>query len=54
METTTIYDVFTITETNRDDGKDRWLKVGVGFRNRDESLNLVLDANPVYRCPVFS
>ena len=47
METMNIYDVFTIADTNRDDGKQRWLKVGVGFCNRDDSINLVLDANPV-------
>ena len=47
MENKTTYDVFTINETNREDGKNRWMKVGIGFLNRDDSINLVLDANPV-------
>ncbi len=27
--------------------RDRWTKVGVGFVNRDNSINVILDAIPV-------
>ena len=38
-------EVFTIIET--DGGKARWTKVGVAFINRDQSINVKLDALPV-------
>jgi hypothetical protein len=37
--------VYTIVE--RAPGKSFWVRVGVGFTNRDGSLNLRLDAVPV-------
>lgn len=45
-----VKDVFTIIERESGEaqgGKNRWTKIGVGFVNRDESINIVLDANPV-------
>ncbi len=46
MKNTQLYDVFTIIETNKDDVKNRWNKIGTGFLNRDGSINVVLDAYP--------
>jgi len=46
MKNTQIYDVFTITEINKEDVKNRWNKIGTGFLNRDGSINAVLDAYP--------
>jgi hypothetical protein len=37
--------VFTVVE--RGQGKSIWVRIGVGFTNRDGSLNLRLDALPV-------
>jgi len=37
--------VYTVVE--RGQGKSFWVRVGVGFTNRDGSLNLRLDAIPV-------
>jgi len=37
--------VYTVVE--RAPGKSFWVRVGVGFTNRDGSLNLRLDAMPV-------
>lgn len=45
-ESITIKDVFAISDIERDQ-KGRWTKVGVGFVNRDNSLNIILDAYPV-------
>lgn len=45
-----VKDVFTISEKGSetaDGSKERWTKIGIGFVNRDESLNIILDANPV-------
>ena len=47
MKNSIIYDVFTVTESGKEDAKDRWRQLGVGFLNRDESLNLILDGIPV-------
>ena len=45
MESINLKDVYTISE--RGEGqKDRWTKVGIGFVNRDNSINVVLDAFP--------
>ena len=44
----TLKDVFTINE--RAQGEDKtshWTRVGIGFVNRDNSINVVLDAIPV-------
>lgn len=46
MENNQIYDVFTIIETNKEDVKNRWNKIGTGFLNRDGSINVILDAYP--------
>ncbi len=45
-----VKDVFTISEQNKrgsDESGERWTKIGIGFVNRDNSINIVLDANPV-------
>lgn len=39
-----IKDVYVINEGS--EGKNRWIKIGVAFLNKDESLNVVLDAIP--------
>ncbi len=44
------YDAFVVaTYKDRETGteKTRWLRAGVAFRNRDESLTVLLDALPV-------
>lgn len=48
-ESITLKDVFTISdrESGQMTGKDRWTKVGIGFVNRDNSINVVLDALPI-------
>lgn len=40
------FDVYSII-TGKEDGKDRWVKIGVGFVNRDASINVILDAYPL-------
>jgi len=43
-----IKDVYAISEgTQGDDKSSRWTKIGVAFVNRDESINVILDAIPV-------
>jgi hypothetical protein len=37
--------VYTVVE--RGQGKSFWVRIGVGFTNRDGSLNLRLDAIPI-------
>lgn len=48
-ESITLKDVFTIAERAQGvpEAKDRWTKIGVGFVNRDNSINVVLDAIPL-------
>ena len=47
-ETILLKDVYTISERSEGlDAKDRWCRVGIGFVNRDDSINVVLDAVPV-------
>jgi hypothetical protein len=43
--TSTMKAVYTVVE--RGQGKSYWTRVGVGFVNRDGSINLRLDAIPV-------
>ncbi|EKD42199.1 MAG: hypothetical protein ACD_73C00272G0001 [uncultured bacterium] len=43
----TIKDVFVISDTADKESPNRWIKVGVAFLNKDDSLNLVLDALPI-------
>ena len=45
----TLKDVFSISEREPASpaGKDRWTKIGIGFVNRDNSINVVLDALPL-------
>lgn len=45
MEAANMKTVYTIVD--RGAGKSYWVKVGVGFVNKDTSLNLKLDAIPV-------
>lgn len=44
-QTKTMKAVYTVVD--RGQGKSFWTRVGVGFTNRDGSLNLRLDALPV-------
>ena len=46
-KTITAKDVFTISETGNQENPNRWVRVGVAFVNKDDSLNVVLDAVPV-------
>lgn len=46
-----ILDVFLITEKDpyeEEPAKSIWIKIGVAFVNKDESLNVVLDAIPLH------
>ena len=44
----TLKDVYSITEKeNAPNDKGYWTKIGIGFVNRDNSINIVLDALPV-------
>jgi len=44
-QTKSMKTVYTVVE--RGPGKSFWVRIGVGFTNRDGSLNLRLDAIPV-------
>lgn len=44
---TKIKDVYVISETTNEDEKSRWSKIGVGFLNKDGSINLIFDALPL-------
>ena len=44
-ESITIKEVFAISEGK--EGTTRWTRVGIGFVNRDGSINVVLDAVPL-------
>lgn len=47
-ESITLKDVFAISEKEAGaTGKDRWTKIGIGFVNRDNSINVILDAMPL-------
>lgn len=39
-----MWDAYQVTE--RGDGKNFWSKIGVAFLNRDQSINVLLDALP--------
>ena len=42
------YEVFSITEYRKDDDtRSAWLRVGVAFKNKDDSFNLLLRALPL-------
>ena len=43
-ETILLKDVYTVAE--RKDAKNRWTQIGIGFVNRDNSINVILDALP--------
>lgn len=43
---TDIKDVFVITERDGEE-KSNWTRIGVAFVNKDQSLNVVLDAIPI-------
>lgn len=45
MQEVTLKDVYTITEREGEE-KKYWTKIGIGFVNRDNSINVVLDAVP--------
>jgi hypothetical protein len=40
-------DVFTIRPGREGDNKGRWVRIGVGFVNGDQSINVKLDATPI-------
>ncbi len=44
---TAVKEVFTIIETENQESPNRWVKIGVAFVNKDDSLNVVLDALPL-------
>ena len=44
MEKTQLKEVYTIVDNG--DEKNRWVKIGVAFVNRDNSINVVLNALP--------
>lgn len=44
--TVKIKDVYLITERS-DEQKSLWSKIGIAFVNKDDSLNVILDAIPV-------
>lgn len=46
-EAITLRDVFAISEQQGEENKSRWTKIGIGFVNRDSSINIVLDAIPL-------
>jgi len=46
MNTVHIKDVFVISENENKEGKNNWSKIGVAFVNKDNSLNVILDAIP--------
>lgn len=49
-ESITLKDVFAISESgtrSEETGKNRWTRIGIGFVNRDSSINVVLDAIPL-------
>ena len=39
-------DVFTI-RPGREGGKPHWVRIGIGFVNGDQSINVKLDATPI-------
>lgn len=45
-ESIQLKDVFAISE-REGDNKDRWTRVGIGFVNRDNSINVILDSLPL-------
>jgi hypothetical protein len=45
MEMTKLRDVYHITEQNN--GESKWTRIGIGFVNKDDSLNIILDALPI-------
>lgn len=48
-ESIQLKDVYTISEGTQhqeSEGKNRWTKVGIGFVNRDNSINVILDTIP--------
>lgn len=44
-EATSLKDVYMITEREGQE-KKFWTRIGIGFVNRDQSINVVLDAIP--------
>ncbi len=44
--TVKIKDVYAVTK-RRDGDKTSWARVGVAFVNKDDSINVILDALPV-------
>lgn len=48
-ESMMLKDVYTVSERapGNENAQDRWTLIGIGFVNRDDSINVVLDAVPV-------
>lgn len=40
-------DVFAVLPPFKEGGKNRWVRIGAAFSNRDGSLSVLLDALPV-------
>jgi hypothetical protein len=40
-------DVYTIRPGRDGDQKGRWVRIGIGFVNGDQSINVKLDATPI-------
>ena len=40
-------DVYTIRPGRGGEDKNRWVRIGIGFVNGDQSINVKLDATPV-------
>jgi len=47
------WDAFTVIQTNKSDEEGRpinhWIKLGKGFKNRDGSISILLNALPINR-----
>lgn len=48
-ESITLKDVYSISDrdSTSNGDKERWTRIGIGFVNRDNSINVVLDAIPI-------
>lgn len=40
-------EAFTIIKSENPEKKDRWVRIGIAFNNKDGSMNCFLDALPV-------
>lgn len=40
-------EVYTILDPEKDGEKSRWIRIGVAFPNKDDSLNVILNCLPI-------